>query len=92
VCVKVVRTNLDCLAYQLVGQPAAVGAATMEGTILHIDWVRGYCARQRTNFGTRLDGDTLKFFDQPDDCGGDSWTMTRAGTGSVPTAPPPPTP
>src|SRR5689334_19957122 len=27
VCVKVVRTNLDCLAYQLVGQPAAVGAA-----------------------------------------------------------------
>ena len=60
--------------------------------ILHIDWVRGYCGGQTTLFGTGLEGDTLKFFDQPDDCGGDSWTMTRAGTGSAPTAPPAPAP
>ena len=90
VCVSVIRTDLDCLVYQLVGQTAAMGSASMEGRILHIDWVRGYCARQRTNFGIAVAGDTLKFFDQPDDCGGFSLAITRAGTGTAPSAPPAP--
>ena len=91
-CVKAVRTDRDCLAYELVGQPAAIGSAWMSGRILHVDWVRGYCGGRQTLFGTGLEGNTLKFFDQPGDCGGDSWTMTRAGTGSAPTAPPAPAP
>ena len=90
-CVTVARTNLDCVAYQLVGQPAYVGAATMDGTVLRIRWVRGYCAGDRTNFGTGMDGATLKLFDQPDDCGGADFVLSRAGVGAAPSAPPPPT-
>ncbi len=41
-CVVVAHTALDCVAYQLAGQPAYVGAATMAGRVLHISWTRGY--------------------------------------------------
>jgi hypothetical protein len=90
VCVKLARTDRDCLTYQLGDAVPAIGSASMAGRILNIDWLTGYCAHQRTSFGIGLSGDTLKFFDQPDDCGGDTWTMTRAGTGSAPSAPRPP--
>jgi hypothetical protein len=89
-CVAVAHTELDCVAYQLVGQPAYVGAATMEGRVLHIRWVRGYCAGDRTAFRTGFVGDTLKLFDLPDDCGGSDFVLSRAGTGTTPSAPPPP--
>ncbi|HTK44545.1 MAG TPA: hypothetical protein VL749_04230 [Patescibacteria group bacterium] len=90
-CVTVARTDLDCVAYQLVGQPAYVGAATMDGRVLRIRWVRGYCAGDRTSFGTGIDDDTLKLFDMPDDCGGADFVLSRAGVGAAPSAPPPPT-
>lgn len=89
-CITVARTELDCVAYLLVGRPAYVGAATMDGRMLRIRWVRGYCAGDRTNFGTGVNGDTLKLFDQPDDCGGDDFVLSRAGVGTAPSAPPPP--
>lgn len=89
-CVSVARTDVDCVAYQLVGQPAYVGAATMDGRVLRIRWVRGYCAGDRTNFGTGVDGDTLRLFDLPDDCGGADFVLSRAGAGTTPSAPPPP--
>jgi hypothetical protein len=89
-CVAIAHTELDCVAYQLVGQPAYVGAASMDGRILRIRWVRGYCAGDRTDFGTGIDGDTLRLFDRPDDCGGADLVMTRAGIGPTPSAPLPP--
>ena len=89
-CVLVAHTDVDCVAYQLVGQPAYVGAATMAGRVLRIRWVRGYCAGDRTNFGTGVAGDTLKLFDLPDDCGGANFVLSRAGIGTTPNAPPPP--
>ena len=90
-CVAVAHTELDCVAYQFGGQPAFVGAATMEGRVLHIRWERGYCAGDRTSFGTGFVGETLKLFDLPDDCGGEDFVLSRAGTGASPSAPPPPT-
>lgn len=90
-CVTVAHTTLDCLAYQLVGQPAYVGVATMDGRVLHIRWVRGYCAGDKTSFGTGFVGETLKLFDLPDDCGGADFVLARAGTGATASAPPPPT-
>jgi len=90
-CVTVAHTTLDCVAYQLAGQPAFVGAATMDGRVLRISWTRGYCAGERTSFGTGVAGDALKLFDMPDDCGGDDFVLSRAGSGTTPSAPPPPT-
>lgn len=90
-CVTVAHTDLDCVTYQLGVQPAFVGAATMDGPVLNIRWTRGYCAGQRTGFRTGFVGDTLKLFDLPDDCGGDDFVLSRAGTGTTPSAPPPPT-
>jgi hypothetical protein len=90
-CVTVAHTALDCVAYKLAGQPAFVGAATMVGRVLHIDWTRGYCAGDHTLFGTGVVGNTLKLFDTPDDCGGDDFVLSRAGSGTTPSAPPPPT-
>jgi hypothetical protein len=90
-CTTVAHTPLDCVAYQLVGQSAYVGAASMEGRVLTIRWTRGYCAGDRTSFGTGVVGDTLKLFDTPDDCGGDNLVLSRAGSGATPSAPPPPT-
>jgi len=89
-CVAVARTDLDCVAYQLVGKPAYVGSAAMDGRLLRIRWVRGYCAGDETDFGTGMQGDTLRLFDTEGDCGGDDFVLTRAGTGAAPTAPPPP--
>lgn len=91
VCVNEVRTNLDCMSYQLVGKPMANGVATMQGRVLTIEWVHGYCAGDSTRFGTGIVGNVLHLFDQPDDCGGGDFTLARAGTGSAPTAPPLPT-
>ena len=90
-CVTVAHTALDCVAYELAGQPAFVGAATMAGRVLRIDWTRGYCAGDQTLFGTGVVGTTLKLFDTPDDCGGDDFLLSRAGLGATPSAPPPPT-
>ena len=89
-CVRVAHTDLDCVTYQLGGQPAFAGAATMDGPVLHIRWTRGYCAGQRTGFRTGFVGATLKLFDLPDDCGGDDFVLSPAGTGTTPSAPPPP--
>jgi hypothetical protein len=89
-CVTVAHTAVDCVAYQLAGQPAYVGAATMAGRVLHIDWTRGYCAGDQTLFGTGVAGNILKLFDTPDDCGGDDFVLSRAGSGTTPSAPPPP--
>ena len=90
-CVAVAHTDVDCVTYQIGAQPAFVGAATMEGPVLHIRWTRGYCAGEWTGFRTGFVGDTLKLFDLPDDCGGDDFVLSRAGTGTTPSAPPPPT-
>lgn len=90
-CVTVAHTDLDCVTYQIGGQPAFVGAATMDGPVLNIRWTRGYCAGQRTGFRTGFVGDALRLFDLPDDCGGDDFVLSRAGTGTTPSAPPPPT-
>jgi len=89
-CVTVAHTDADCVAYQLGAQPAYVGAASMDGRLLRIRWTRGYCAGDRTNFGTGIDGNTLKLFDTDGDCGGDNLVLSRAGTGTAPSAPPPP--
>jgi hypothetical protein len=89
-CVAVAHTDLDCVTYQLGGRPAFVGAATMDRPVLNIRWTRGYCAGQRTGFRTGFFGDTLRLFDLPDDCGGDDFVLSRAGTGTTPSAPPPP--
>jgi hypothetical protein len=89
-CVEVAHTELDCVAYQLVGKPAALGAATMAGRVLRVRCVWGFCAGQETSFGTGFDGENLKLFDLPDDCGGSDFVLSRAGTGTTPSAPPPP--
>jgi hypothetical protein len=90
-CITVGHTDLDCVTYQIGVQPAFVGAATMSGPVLNIRWTRGYCAGQRTGFRTGFVGETLKLFDLPDDCGGDDFVLSQAGTGTTPSAPPPPT-
>jgi hypothetical protein len=89
-CVTVAHTTVDCVAYQLGTQAAYVGAAAMDGRLIRIHWTRGYCAAQETDFGTGISGDTLKLFDTEGDCGGDNFVLTRAGTGTAPSAPPPP--
>jgi len=89
-CVTVAHTDLDCVAYQVGNHAAYVGAASMDGRLIRIAWTRGYCAGQETDFGTGTSGDTLKLFDTEGDCGGDNFVLTRAGTGTAPSAPPPP--
>jgi hypothetical protein len=89
-CVLVAHTNVDCVSYELGDQPAFVGAATMDGSVIRIKWTRGYCAGQKTNFGTGVSGGTLKLFDTEGDCGGDNFVLTRAGIAGAPGAPPPP--
>ena len=89
-CIVVAHTDGDCVAYQLGAQAAYVGAAAMDGRLIRIHWTRGYCAGRETDFGTGVDGDTLKLFDTEGDCGGDNFVLTRAGIGAAPSAPPPP--
>jgi hypothetical protein len=91
-CVQAVRTDLDCVVWQRGTSPQEIGIATMSGNDLMVAWRSGYCTGITSNYTVALTGDSLNLIEHPGGCEGGNLALTRAGTGSTPTAPAPPTP
>jgi hypothetical protein len=91
-CVQAVRTEVDCAIWQPVGKPREIGVATMQGNVLSVGWLSGFCTRITSTYTVALAGDSLTLTERPGGCQGGDYALTRAGTGSAPTAPPQPTP
>lgn len=91
-CVGLAHTELDCVTWQPVGRPKEVAVATLEDGAIAMARVSGYCTGRTSRYTYVLNGDSLTLKEQPGGCGGGDYALTRAGTGSAPTAPPQPTP
>jgi hypothetical protein len=91
-CVQALRTQLDCAVWQRGTTPREIGIATMSGRNLKVAWKTGFCTGISSTYSVALDGDSLTLVDIGGGCEGGTFALTRAGTGSAPTAPPPPTP
>jgi hypothetical protein len=92
-CTALALTDLDCVLWQPVGKPIEAGGATIEGNELTVHWVRGYCAGVISRYTAAfLGADSLTLTEQPGGCEGGNFPLTRAGTGTAPTAPPQPAP
>ena len=92
-CTTLGLTDLDCLLLQPEGEQLQAGSATIHGNELTIQWIRGKCAEAASRYiVTFLGGDSLTLAERPGDCETGSLALTRAGTGTAPTAPPQPTP
>ena len=92
VCVQAVRTELDCVVWQRGTTPREIGAASIVGSDLQVAWRSGFCTRITSLYSVALQGDSLNLVDIGGGCEGGNFALTRAGTGSAPSAPPPPTP
>ncbi len=64
----------------------------MSGGDLKVAWKSGFCTSLTSTYTAALTGDSLNLIEHPGGCQGGDMALTRAGTGSTPTAPPPPTP
>jgi hypothetical protein len=91
-CTTLARTDLDCAVWQPTGKPNEVAVASMNDGQLSLAWVNGYCTRVTSTYTVALNGDSMVLTEQPGGCSGGNLTLTRAGTGSAPTAPPRPLP
>jgi hypothetical protein len=91
-CTAIARTELDCLVVQPGTGADSAGAASIQAGQVTIDWVSGYCNAVIGRYAYSLNGDSLVLTEQPDGCQGGNLMLSRAGTGTTPTAPPPPTP
>jgi len=91
-CVQAVRTDLDCVVWQRGTAPREIGIATMSGRNLQVAWHSGFCATITSLYTVALDADSLVLNDIGGGCQGGTFNFTKAGTGSAPTAPPPPGP
>jgi len=91
-CVQAVRTELDCVVWQRGTTPKEIGAAWFDQGDLKVTWRSGFCTRITSTYSVALQGDSLNLVDIGGGCEGGNFALTRAGTGSAPTAPPPPTP
>jgi len=91
-CVQAVRTDLDCVVWQRGTTPREIGSASIVDGDLQVAWRSGFCTRITSLYSVALQGDSLNLVDIGGGCEGGNFALTRAGTGSAPTAPPPPTP
>ena len=91
-CVQAVRTELDCAVWQRGTTPREIGIATFVGGDLRVTWRSGFCTGITSTYSVALSGDSLTLVDIGGGCEGGNFALTRAGSGSAPTAPPPPTP
>ena len=91
-CAQAVRTELDCVVWQRGTTPREIGIATFAGDDLKVTWRSGFCTSRTSTYSVALIGDSLNLVDIGGGCEGGNFGLTRAGTGSAPTAPPPPTP
>jgi hypothetical protein len=89
-CVQAVQTVLDCVVWQRGTTPREIGAATMSGPALKVAWKTGFCTGIHSTYSVARDRDSLILVDIGGGCEGGTFALTRAGTGSAPTAPPPP--
>jgi hypothetical protein len=91
-CVQAVRTELDCAVWQRGTTPREIGIATMSGRDLRVTWRSGFCTSITSTYSVALNGDSLTLVDIGGGCEGGNFALTRAGTGTAPTAPPKPGP
>lgn len=91
-CVQAVRTELDCAVWQRGTTPREIGIATMSDGNLQVAWRSGFCTGITSTYSVALDGDSLTLVDIGGGCEGGNYALTRAGTGTAPAAPPPPSP
>lgn len=91
-CVQALHTDLDCVVWQRGTTPREIGIATMSGGDLEVAWKSGFCTSITSTYSVALNGDSLNLVDIGGGCEGGNFALTRAGTGTAPTAPPPPTP
>jgi hypothetical protein len=91
-CVQAVQTDLDCVVWQRGTTPREIGPAFMVGRQLHVNWKTGFCSTNKSFYSVALQGDSLVLVDIGGGCNGGTFALTRPGTGSAPTAPPPPAP
>ena len=90
-CVQAVRTQGDCVVWR--GAPSnGIGGAWMLGGNLQVAWRSGFCTSRTSTYSVALQGDSLNLVDIGGGCEGGTFALTRSGTGTAPTAPPPPTP
>ena len=91
-CTGFARTQLDCAIWQPEGKVREVAVATLTGTVLSMQWLSGFCTGVTSTYSATLAGDSLNLVELPGGCQGGDLALTRAGTGSAPTAPPVPAP
>ena len=91
-CGQAVHTDLDCVVWQRGTTPREIGIATMSDGDLKVAWRSGFCTSLTSTYSVALNGDSLTLVDVGGGCDGGTFALTRAGTGSAPTAPPPPAP
>ena len=89
---QAVHTQLDCVVWQRGTTPKEIGAAWIADGDLHVAWKSGFCTSITSTYAIALQGDALNLVDVGGGCEGGNFALTRAGTGSAPTGPPPPTP
>jgi len=91
-CVQAVRTDGDCVVWQRGSTPREIGGASIVDGNLVVAWRTGFCTRITSTYSVALTGDSLNLVDIGGGCEGGNFALTRAATGSAPTAPPPPAP
>jgi hypothetical protein len=91
-CVQAVRTETDCVVWQRGTTPKEIGSASIVDGNLQVSWKSGFCTRITSTYSIAAQGDALNLVDIGGGCEGGNFALTRAGTGSAPTAPPPPAP
>jgi hypothetical protein len=90
-CLQRPRTVQDCLLWQSAGRPIESAiVAVMDGR-LQVHWTQGGCAGRAT-YSYGLVGDDRLTMGLVGGCQSGDFVLTRAGTGTAPSAPPPPTP
>lgn len=91
-CSAFARSTGDCAVIEPGTGARSGGAAGLVNGELVIAWTSGYCNPVISRYGYSLNGDSLVLTERPGGCDGGNLALTRAGTGSAPTAPPRPTP
>lgn len=91
-CVQAVHASDACAVWDRQVTTAEIGSVSYGADVVSVMWRSGFCNGVTGVYTVQLDGDALTLIEHPGGCEGDNLVLTRAGTGSAPTAPPPPTP